>query len=225
MEQDGFAQGSTGYLATHGNGGSETVGAFAYQAIVGAALPLAFVPGLSLTLEYRFLGLADPYPEFHRDATLANGATSEGKVRFGNDFNHSFLIGLRYQLFQPAPPPMMSTTPAVAAATRTYLVFFDWDRADLTTRARQIIADAAQASSRVQVTRIAVNGYTDASGTAGYNQALSIRRSRIVAAELVRDGVSEAAITAQGFGESHPLVPTTAGVREPQNRRVEIVLQ
>ena len=46
-----------------------------------------------------------------------------------------------------------------------------------------------------------------------------------VAAELVRQGVSRSAITVQAFGESRPLVPTADGVREPQNRRVEIVLK
>ncbi len=46
-----------------------------------------------------------------------------------------------------------------------------------------------------------------------------------VAAELVRDGISRSEITTQGFGETHPLVPTAQGVREPQNRRVEIILK
>jgi OOP family OmpA-OmpF porin len=41
----------------------------------------------------------------------------------------------------------------------------------------------------------------------------------------VRDGVPRNEIVAQGFGESHPLVPTAPGVREPQNRRVEIILK
>jgi OOP family OmpA-OmpF porin len=72
----------------------------------------------------------------------------------------------------------------------------------------------------VQYTRIEVNGYTDTSGTPQYNQGLSIRRAQAVAGELVRDGV----IGVQGFGETHPLVPTGAGVREPQNRRVEIII-
>jgi outer membrane protein OmpA-like peptidoglycan-associated protein len=46
-----------------------------------------------------------------------------------------------------------------------------------------------------------------------------------VQAELVRDGVAAADIVIHGFGESNPLVPTAPGVREPQNRRVEIVLK
>ena len=104
-------------------------------------------------------------------------------------------------------------------------MFFDWDRADLTDRARQIIAEAAQATQRVQTTRIEVNGYTDKSGTARYNAGLSVRRAQNVAAELVRQGVPRQAITVQGFGESNPLVPTADGVREPQNRRVQIILR
>jgi outer membrane protein OmpA-like peptidoglycan-associated protein len=52
-----------------------------------------------------------------------------------------------------------------------------------------------------------------------------VRRAEAVAAELVKDGVPRNAITIQGFGESHLLVPTGPGVREPQNRRVEIVMQ
>jgi OOP family OmpA-OmpF porin len=114
--------------------------------------------------------------------------------------------------------------PAPAPA-RSYLVFFDWDRADLTDRARQIIAEAAQNSTHVQYTRIQVNGYTDTSGRPAYNQRLSVRRAESVAGELVRDGVPRNVISIQGFGETHLLVPTGPGVREPQNRRVEIIIQ
>jgi flagellar motor protein MotB len=61
-------------------------------------------------------------------------------------------------------------------------VFFDWNRADLNDRARQIIAEAASARSQQQVTRIEVNGYTDTSGSPQYNQGLSVRRANAVAA-------------------------------------------
>jgi outer membrane protein OmpA-like peptidoglycan-associated protein len=45
-----------------------------------------------------------------------------------------------------------------------------------------------------------------------------------VAAELVRDGVPRAEIDIHAYGDTRPLVPTAPGVREPQNRRVEIIL-
>jgi hypothetical protein len=121
-----------------------------------------------------------------------------------------------------ALPPAAAVPPPVAPA-RTYLVFFDWDRADLTTRARQIVAEAAQASTHVAVTRIDVNGYTDSSGSPAYNLKLSQRRADSVAKELVSDGVQRSEIDIHGYGETHPLVPTADGVREPQNRRVEII--
>ncbi len=137
-------------------------------------------------------------------------------------------MGVRYALFSAPPPPpppvAQPAPPAPPEAARTYLVFFDWDRADLTTRARQIVAQAAAASTHVQTTRIDVNGYTDLSGTAAYNQRLSVRRAQSVEAELVRDGVARGEISIHGYGESNPLVPTAKGVREPQNRRVEIIL-
>jgi OmpA-OmpF porin, OOP family len=69
-----------------------------------------------------------------------------------------------------------------------------------------------------------VRGYTDTSGTPRYNQGLSVRRAQAVAGELVRDGVPASVITIRRFGETHLLVPTSPGVREPQNRRVEIII-
>ena len=143
------------------------------------------------------------------------------------------LVGLHYAFgamapmapaAAPAPAPAKTVAPAPAPA-RTYLVFFDWDKADLTARAKQIISEAAANVARVAVTRIEVSGHADKSGTAGYNQTLSQHRADNVAAELVRLGVPKAEIAVMAFGDTHPLVPTADGVREPQNRRVEIVLK
>jgi len=134
-------------------------------------------------------------------------------------------IGLRLTFGHPPPPAVAAPVAAPApVAAHSYLVFFDWDKATLTDRAKQIIREAADNSTHVQYTRIEVNGYTDTSGSPRYNQGLSLRRAQSVAGELVRDGVPAGAIGIQGFGETHLLVPTGAGVREPQNRRVEIIL-
>ena len=86
-------------------------------------------------------------------------------------------------------------------------------------------AEAATNAGRVGTTRIEIAGHADRSGTPQYNQALSERRAAAVAAELERRGIARSAMTVQAFGESRPLVPTADGVREPQNRRVEIVLR
>ncbi|WP_458096818.1 OmpA family protein [Roseomonas sp. WA12] len=207
---------------------SGTDGRFAYQGIAGLAFPLTRfgVPGLTLTTEYRFLGTL----EHSIDTTSSGGSFTVGRggTRSEN-YNHSALIGLRYAFNQPRPAPVAAFAPAPAAAApapaRTYLVFFDFDRADLTDRARQIIAEAAQAVNSTGTTRIEVAGHADRSGTPQYNQRLSQRRAEAVAAELTRQGVGRGQISVQAFGESRPLVATADGVREPQNRRVEIVLR
>ena len=201
---------------------------FAYQGIFGLGFPLAAVPGLSLTAEYRFYSLLDA-PSFHGRDNLVNVAAGRGlagNFNLNSDYNHSLIIGVRYA-FDTAPPPAPAApVPApIPTAARTYLVFFDWDRADLTDRARQIVAEAATASTHVQTTRIEVQGNADRSGSPAYNQGLSLRRAQAVAAELVRRGVAKASIDIQAFGDTRPLVPTAAGVREPQNRRVAIILR
>jgi outer membrane protein OmpA-like peptidoglycan-associated protein len=196
----------------------------AYQAIVGVAFPVPAIPGLSFTAEGRFFGVL-PNEGFQATHVGVAGF-SKGNNDITSDNNESVLFGLRYA-FGVAPPPPPAAAPVAAPApapARTYLVFFDWDKADLTDRAKQIIAQAATASTHVAYTRIEVNGYTDLSGTPQYNQGLSVRRAQSVAAELVKDGVPRTAIDIKGFGETHPLVPTAQGVREPQNRRVEIIL-
>jgi OOP family OmpA-OmpF porin len=199
---------------------------FAYQAILGLAYSLSSIaPGLALTAEYRYLGTAGnrTYKAQFFSPQVARGAN----IEVGMENNHAILVGLRYAFNTPSPPPPPAPVLAVPAPapSRTYLIFFDWDRADLTPRARQVVSEAAQNSTRVQYTRIEVNGYTDSSGTPQYNQQLSIRRANTVGAELIRDGVPQTAITVQGFGETHPLVATAHGAREPQNRRVEIILR
>ena len=209
------------------SGGTDS--SFAYQGIAGLSFPIPPVVGLSLTAEYRFMGLTGDR-RFGGTFAGVGAGSSTLRTTTEDNYNHSLLLGLRYAFYVPRPAPQAAVEPAPVAApapapARSYLVFFDWDRADLNDRARQIIAEAAQASVRVQVTRIEVAGHADASGTPRYNQTLSRRRAQAVASELVRQGVPREAITVQAFGESRPLVPTGDGVREPQNRRVEIVLQ
>ena len=204
---------------------SSSDSSFAYQAIAGLSFPIPPVVGLSLTAEYRYFALAG---QRSFTQTASNGVPfASRQLKTVDNYNHSLMLGLRYAFNTPVPAEVVPVPAAMTPATvsRTYLVFFDWDRADLTPRARAIVNEAAQATTRVAVTRIEVAGHTDRSGTVPYNQGLSNRRAASVAAELVRLGVPRGAITTQAFGESRPLVQTADGVREPQNRRVEIVLR
>ncbi|GBR51386.1 outer membrane protein [Neokomagataea thailandica NBRC 106555] len=218
-----------------------TAGNFAYQGIFGLSFPVPWVVGLSATTEYRFYSLLGP--NAHTASSYGTiggyGQTKAASFATGNrttrtDFNHSLLLGLRYE-FNPAPPPAPVAAPIAAppapTPARTYLVFFDWDSATLSDRARAVITEVAKNVGSVQVSHIEVSGYTDNSaaqpGQRGenYNLALSERRAESVKAELIRDGIASGMIVTHGFGETHPLVTTGANTREPQNRRVEIDLK
>ena len=123
---------------------------------------------------------------------------------------------------EPPPPP---PPPPPAVAPPSFMVFFDWDRSNLSQQAVQTIGQAAAAFKSRGSARITATGHTDTSGPESYNMALSLRRANAVKNELVRQSVPADAITVIGKGESNPLVATGDGVREPQNRRVEIVVQ
>jgi len=227
-----------GVLSQHVGG---TYSNLAYQGIFGLAFPVPWVVGLSATAEYRFWTMLGPQSHGATAYGTAGGydrskpyGFASGNRDTNTDFNHSLMLGLRYE-FNPAPPPPPPAAPEVSVpapvVARTYLVFFDWDSSALSDRARAIVSQAAQATTHTQVTRIEVNGYTDNSAAqpgargAKYNMALSVRRATSVRAELVRDGVPGGAISVQGFGDAHQLVVTGPNTREPQNRRVEIILK
>jgi hypothetical protein len=123
---------------------------------------------------------------------------------------------------QPAPDQAVAAPPQTVQAP-SFMVFFDWDRSDLSAQAVDTIRQAAAAYKSNSGARVTAIGHTDTSGPNDYNMALSLRRANTVKAALVREGVPAAAIDATGKGEEGLLVATADGVREPQNRRVEIL--
>ena len=221
----GYQQTSAVNVAVTQNGGpavyrtSDSQGAFAVQAIVGLSFPVPNMPGLSVTPEYRFMDILGG------QKLKGSGNFPVANIQLKSQYDHNFIIGVRYA-FNVPPPPMTAAapSPAPAAAARTYLVFFDWDKATLNDRARAIVKDAASAATKVAHTRIDVAGNADTSGSPAYNVGISKRRADAVAAQLIKDGVAKTDISVTANGDTHPLVPTGPSVREPQNRRVEIVL-
>jgi outer membrane protein OmpA-like peptidoglycan-associated protein len=115
--------------------------------------------------------------------------------------------------------------PAMVITAPSFMVFFDWDKSDLNATSIETIAKAAVAYRAKGGAQIKASGHTDTSGPDTYNMALSLRRANVVKDALVRDGVPERDISVVGVGESEPLVRTADGVREAQNRRVEIVIR
>ena len=189
---------------------------------IGAGLAYAFTPNWEANVEYRYTSLGS-------EERIIGGGIAAGGLETGNLFRYNMVrVGLTYRFAPPPPPP--APLPAAAPAPppppppRTFLVFFDFDRYYLTPDARRVIEAAAEAYRTSGSARIEVSGHTDLAGTDAYNMRLSQRRANTVAAALARDGVPRSAMDVDWFGKRRPRVPTPDGVREPQNRRVEIVM-
>jgi outer membrane protein OmpA-like peptidoglycan-associated protein len=190
-----------GFVDSDTNLGSVT---FAYQGILGVGYNWS--PNLRFNLEGRYIGTTNP--------------TVAGTTWNNNDISLLASIQLKFGSTPPPPPP-----PPPMVTPPSFMVFFDWDRSNLSAQALATIKQAADAFRAKGSARITATGHTDTSGPEAYNMALSLRRANAVKDALVRDGVPAQAITVIGKGESQLLVPTGDNVREPQNRRVEIVIQ
>ena len=102
------------------------------------------------------------------------------------------------------------------------MVYFDWDRSDLTAEARSVITQASNYAKSGRPTRILIVGHADTSGSAAYNVGLSNRRARTVADAMVANGVNGGVVSLDGKGETQLARATADGVREPLNRRATI---
>ena len=195
---------------------------FAWQALAGVRVPVT--NNVDVGLRYRFFNVHD-----------ARFIDTTGDAVRGNWRSHSILgtiafnLGGRVEEALPPPPPPPEPLPppppppvASVCNKGPYIVFFDWDRSDITAEAATILESAVGAYGSCDRVPVMVAGYTDRSGSPAYNQGLSERRAGSIRGYLTTHGVTDAAITTQGFGESNNRVPTSDGVRELQNRRVEI---
>jgi len=138
----------------------------------------------------------------------------------------AFLLGLPLALAacaQPAPPPPAAAAPPPPPPEHNFTVFFDWDRANITPEGQQIVEAAAGTFKSGPPVSVQVIGHTDTSGSAAFNQKLSVRRAQNVGNALAQAGVPPSAMNVSGVGQNDLKVPTPDGVREPQNRRTEII--
>jgi outer membrane protein OmpA-like peptidoglycan-associated protein len=198
-------------------GGSASSTQFAYQAILGVGYNID--PMFRINLEARYYGTTTP--NFNYSGNL--GGTAYTLSGSPQNNNISALVSLQIRF--GAPAVMAAPPPAPAAAAPSFMVFFDWDRSNLSAQALNTIKQAANQFKAKGNARITATGHTDTSGPENYNMALSLRRANAVKDALVREGVPATAISVVGRGEQGLLVQTADGVREPQNRRVEIVIQ
>jgi len=204
----GAGIGRVSYEVNAFTGLDDTDTGFAWQALAGVRAPLS--DSWDVGIKYRFLNIDN--------VDLVGGNGSAYKTRWRS---HSLMGSLVYNFGGEAPPPP-PPEPQAVCNKGPYIVFFDWDKSDITPEAATILDSAITAYGSCDRVPIMLAGYTDRSGSTQYNQGLSERRNSSTRSYLNARGIPDSVISSQAFGESNPRVPTADGVRELQNRRVEI---
>lgn len=197
---------------------------FAWQILAGVRAPLT--DSIDVGLRYRLF-----------NAESVNLIDQRGRGLEDNVRSHSILGTLTFNFggeeiveepapvapVEVAPTPVPQPEPVQAVCeTGPYIVFFNWDESDITPDAATILDNAVSAYANCGSASVMLAGHTDTSGTPAYNIGLAERRNASVRDYLSARGVPDGRITSQAFGESQLRVPTADGVRELQNRRVEI---
>ena len=124
----------------------------------------------------------------------------------------------------PAPPPPPPPPPAPVSEKVTFAAdaFFDFDKSVLKPEARSKLDDLVSKTAGINLEVIIAVGHTDAIGTDGYNQKLSVRRSDAIKAYLVSKGVEKNRVYTEGKGEKQPVADNKTTEGRAKNRRVEI---
>jgi outer membrane protein OmpA-like peptidoglycan-associated protein len=214
-------------LNTYGSFLDDSDTVFAWQAIAGIRAPIT--DRIDASLKYRFFN-AD-----NIKLVDVSGRTLSGRFR-----SHSIMGGFTLNFGEPPAPPPVPEAPAplppvvpppppeqppvvtTPCSPGPFIVFFEWDKSDITPEAASILDNAVGQYANCGSAQVMLAGHADRSGSATYNVALSQRRADAVKAYLVAHAIPDGAISEQAFGESKPRVDTADGVREVQNRRVEI---
>ena len=132
----------------------------------------------------------------------------------------NFVTRVFYMDVTPAQPAVRKITPEIITVEGTY---FDHDSAEIKPAAWSSIFNVVYAKyAKVPGARIIVEGHTDSSGSAAYNQELSERRAEAVREYFVSKGMPADRLEAVGYGESMPRVSNSTPEGKSMNRRVDI---
>lgn len=162
---------------------------------------------------------ASPAPGLERVPAIMVNTVSFPRLRYAGSMIRRFLA---LAILAAAP---LAASPAIACAPVT--IYFDWNSARVNEESHAALErlSVALAWKGPELDRLLLNSYTDASGSHAANRAVARRRAEAVRDVLVSYNVPVDRIAIEALGETLPRVATRRGVREPRNRRVELLVQ
>jgi OOP family OmpA-OmpF porin len=207
---------------------SDTQAGYMWQGFVGFAYSIRENVDLTLDWRYRSLSINKRFSNDYGDCIRVACADD---IHIKDTDEQAVMVGIRwYPWYAPPPPPPPPAPPPppppppMAKPVTTFIVFFDFNKSNLTAEAQSVVAEAVKVAKANGFVKVEVTGHTDTVGSDSYNMGLSVRRAEAVKDEMVREGMDGSGIAIQGKSFHDPLVPTGPGVREPQNRRAVIDL-
>jgi len=202
---------------------------FAWQLLAGLRAPLS--DSWDVGLKYRYfnapdINLVDPLGRTLDSKFTSHSLLGSITYNFGGEEPMAAPVAVAPPPPPPPPPPPRPVAPPPppkpACNTGPYIVFFDFDKSDITAEAANILNSAVTAYANCGMANVMLAGHTDRAGSVKYNIGLAERRNASVRTYLTGRGIPAARISGEAFGESQPRVPTADGVREAQNRRVQV---
>jgi outer membrane protein OmpA-like peptidoglycan-associated protein len=103
-------------------------------------------------------------------------------------------------------------------------IFFDVDKYDLKDKSITELQKVLKFLEDNPQTRVEISGHTDNSGSAVYNQQLSLKRAQSVYNFLISNGLSAKRLSTKGYGSDHPIADNNTEDGRQKNRRIEFKL-
>lgn len=125
---------------------------------------------------------------------------------------------------QPAPVPAPAK-PQYAEFSLSSSAAFALSGSDLSPEGQAEIKEFAAKLEGHDVDKITVEGYTDNTGDAAFNQDLSEKRAKAVKDEMVKNGIDASLITVIGHGENDPVADNSTREGRAKNRRVKVSVE
>jgi outer membrane protein OmpA-like peptidoglycan-associated protein len=168
-------------------------------------------------------------PEADGRKTEVSVSDSRGEVVLDQPYAAVKRTPLSTRPYQSSPDEVKATFGAALSAQprreASFTLHFAEGRDEISDESRAQLESALADIAARPVKDVLVIGHTDRVGSDAVNDALARQRADTVRTELIRRGVAAENVQASGRGSREPVVPTAAGISEPRNRRVVIIVR
>ena len=133
-------------------------------------------------------------------------------------------IALRAQLLQQLNEVLQTSETSRGLVVHMADVLFELGKYNLSMDAQLKLAKLSGIIQAHPGLNLAIEGYTDNSGTPAFNMTLSQQRADATRQSLLKDGLAPASVSAKGLGQANPVADNSTAIGRQQNRRVEIIV-